>query len=71
MIQVTRINGKTLWLNPLLVETLEATPDTIITLHNGHKYIVRESPEEVAEQMAAYFVRIGLVAAEGRKESPM
>ncbi|MCL6597360.1 MAG: flagellar FlbD family protein [Alicyclobacillus macrosporangiidus] len=68
MIRLTRLNGTALWLNPLLVESVEQTPDTVITLANGHKYVVREAAEEIGDRMAAYLRRIGLIAAEGKKE---
>ncbi len=47
MIEVTRINGTTFMINPDLIETVEETPDTVITLVNGHKYVVKESNEEL------------------------
>jgi flagellar protein FlbD len=36
-------------LNCELIMTIEATPDTVITLTNGHKVVVAETPERVAE----------------------
>lgn len=68
MIMVTRINGKVLWLNPLLVESVESTPDTIVTLSNTHKYVLKESPEAIAEASSVFFRRIGLVGAVNRGE---
>lgn len=43
MITVTRLNGPPFLLNPDLIERAEATPDTVITLVNGTKYVVSES----------------------------
>jgi len=43
MIQVTRLNGTKFHLNALLIETVEETPDTIITLTTGRKFIVIEN----------------------------
>ena len=37
MIQVTRLNGKKFWVNPHLIEFLEETPDTVVTLLTGKK----------------------------------
>lgn len=37
MISVTRLNGSQLWLNALLIEMVEETPDTYITLINGKR----------------------------------
>ena len=42
MIQATRLNGSSIYINPELVETIEKTPDTIITLTSGKKYVVKE-----------------------------
>lgn len=67
MIQLTRINGSDIWLNPVLVESLERTPDTIVTLTNGHKYVVRETPEAITESVAAYLQRVGLLGIVERK----
>ena len=47
MIKVERINGKTFFLNEQLIEIIESTPDTIITLTTGHKYILRTSINDV------------------------
>jgi len=54
VIYVTRLNNKEFAINPDLIETLEATPDTVITLTNEKKYIVKEPIEEVIERIAAF-----------------
>jgi len=54
MIQVTRLDGKPLVLNADWIQTVEQTPDTLITLTNGTKYIVRDSVEEVIEAYKTY-----------------
>jgi|HigsolmetaAR203D_1030402.scaffolds.fasta_scaffold00030_58 flagellar protein FlbD len=59
MIQVTRLNGKPFVLNAVLIETVEETPDTIITLTNGRKYIVRENMTEVIALVKDYMRHIG------------
>ena len=43
MIDVTKVNGKKFTLNSRLIETIEETPDTVITLTTGKKIIVKES----------------------------
>jgi flagellar protein FlbD len=58
MIKVTRLNGKELIINADLIETVEATPDTIITLTTNSKYMVRETPEEIVEKVVEYRRRI-------------
>lgn len=47
MIDVTRMNDKTLTLNSDLIESVEETPDTVITLTTGKKIIVKESRQDV------------------------
>lgn len=47
MIDVTKVNGKKFTLNSRLIETIEETPDTVITLTTGKKIIVKESRQEV------------------------
>ncbi len=58
MIEVTRMNGKTFFLNPELIQSVEGTPDTIITLVNNTKFIVKESPDEVVSRFIQYRRRI-------------
>ena len=47
MIEVTRLNGTTVLINSDLIETVEETPDTVISLTTGKKFIVKESRQEV------------------------
>ena len=54
MIYVTRINGKPFAINPDLIETMESTPDTLITLTNEKRYIVKESIEELTNRIIEY-----------------
>jgi len=63
MILLTRLNGSQFSLNAFLIETVEETPDTVVTLVNGKKYIVRESMAEVVERVRAFLkeVRVGKV----------
>ena len=54
MIYVTRINGKVFAINPDLIETIENTPDTLITLTNEKRYIVKESIEVLMNKIVEY-----------------
>ena len=47
MIEVTKINGSKVLINPDLMELVEETPDTVITFTTGRKIIVKESRQEV------------------------
>jgi len=59
MIRLTRLDGSELTVNCELVETVEATPDTVISLVTGRKLVVRESVEEVADLVVAFRRRVG------------
>lgn len=52
MIEITKINGSKLLVNTSLIETVEETPDTVITLTNGKKIIAKESRYEVKKLIA-------------------
>ena len=54
MIDVTRMNGKKFTLNSDLIETIEETPDTVLTLTTGKKIIVKESRQEVKNLVKLY-----------------
>lgn len=54
MIEVTRFNNSTFLVNADLIETVEETPDTVITLANGRKYIVKESAESIKSRIIEY-----------------
>jgi flagellar protein FlbD len=58
MIQLTRLNGNPLVLNSDLVKLIENTPDTVITLVNGEKIVVRESGEQILEQIVEFRRRV-------------
>ena len=47
MIEVTRLNGTKLLINPHLLELVEETPDTVLTLTTGRKIIVKESRQDI------------------------
>ncbi|GAA4628804.1 flagellar FlbD family protein [Cellulomonas oligotrophica] len=60
MIVVTRLNGGQFGVNPDLIQRVDRAPDTILTLIDGTKFIVREPLDEVIELITAY--RAGLLA---------
>lgn len=47
MIEITKLNGQSMLVNTSLIETVEETPDTVITLTSGKKIIVKESRHQV------------------------
>lgn len=54
MIRLTKLNKAPFVLNCELIELLESTPDTIVTLINGKKYVVTESVDEVVAKVIEY-----------------
>jgi flagellar protein FlbD len=58
MIEVTRINHLPLVVNSDLIEHIESTPDTIISLINGQKMVVLESVEEVVRRVIDFRRRV-------------
>jgi flagellar protein FlbD len=54
MIEVTKLNGKKLIVNVELIETIEETPDTVISFLTGKKIIVKESRQEVKNLVILY-----------------
>lgn len=59
MIRVTRMNGVEFVMNAELIEFIDSTPDTVITLTNGRKFILKDSLDEVLDKVIAYRRAIG------------
>jgi flagellar protein FlbD len=59
LIKVTRLNGVEYWLNPHVIEMMEAKPDTTLTLGSGKKLVVKESPEEISDEIVEYRQKLG------------
>lgn len=58
MIALRRLNNEAIMVNPDLIESLEATPDTVVTLTSGNKLIVRDSMDEIREKIIEFKRRI-------------
>lgn len=58
MIAVTRLSGPAFLLNPDLIERADATPDTVVTLVNGTKYVITESLGELADLLLEFRARV-------------
>ena len=60
MIELTRLGSRRepLWLNPDLITTMEAHPDTVIALNTGNKVMVAETTDEVIERIRAWRVSV-------------
>lgn len=63
MISLTRLNGSQMWLNAIMIETVEETPDTYVTLVTGKRMIVLEKAADVIDRIKEYYREIGIHAA--------
>jgi flagellar protein FlbD len=68
MIVVTRLHGSVLALNCDLIERVEATPRTILTMVDGSRYVVRESVAEVVDKVRAFRASVIALAHEQERE---
>jgi flagellar protein FlbD len=69
MIAVHRLRGEPMFLNADLIESIEATPDTVLTLVDGRRIVVADDPEVVAERIIEFRASVLVSAAEMRSGS--
>ena len=58
MITITRLNDKPIVINAELIISVEATPDTTITMTTGLKFIARESVDDIIKNVVEYKYKI-------------
>lgn len=58
MIKLVGLNNKEFYLNENHIEKIESVPETVLTLSNGKKYIVKESIDEVISSIVEFKKRI-------------
>jgi len=54
MIKVHRLNGELFMLNSDMIETVDANPDTVVRLINGHRYVIKEKFDDVKEAVVEF-----------------
>jgi len=64
MISLTKINDRDVVINCDLIELIESTPDTTLTMTTGKKIIVLDTVDEVLDKVVAYKGRINRVKTE-------
>lgn len=72
MIKLTRLNRNPLIVNSDLIEHIEATPDTVVTLTSGQKFMVLETAQEVVDRVVEFRKQIlcrDLLAPQGPEAS--
>ncbi|HLS20407.1 MAG TPA: flagellar FlbD family protein [Bacillota bacterium] len=63
MIQLTRLNGETFYINVMMIEQIQSFPDTTITLTNGKKFVVKDAETDVVKKINDYYSGLGLIGA--------
>jgi len=58
MIHLTRINHAPMVLNSELIEHIETTPDTVVSLTNGQKIVVLEAADDIIEKVVEFRRRL-------------
>ena len=59
MIEVIRLDGKSYWVNPHMIESMETNPDLTLTMLSGKKLIVKNSPQEIIDKIISYRKKVG------------
>lgn len=70
MILVHRLRGEPFFINSDLIESIEETPDTVITLVDSRRFIVADDPSEIVERIRLYRGSLLASADEIRDGSP-
>jgi len=68
MILVHRLRGEPMFLNTDLIELIEATPDTVITLADGRKLVVSDTPAEIIDRARRFRASVIVAADDLRDE---
>jgi flagellar protein FlbD len=59
MIEVSRLDGRTYYVNPHQIEYIEANPDTTLIMLSGKRLVIRESYEQIYDRIVSYRRLIG------------
>ncbi len=59
MIELTKLNGKMIALNPDQMESIEMIPETKVVMMNGRYYIVQENMDEIVQKIIDYNLQAG------------
>ena len=55
MIKLTKLNHETLYLNPMIIESIELTPDTVIVLTNGKTVVVSDTIDYIINEIIVFY----------------
>jgi flagellar protein FlbD len=70
MITLTRLSGSVFVLNSDLIERIDCTPDSVVTLIDGKKYVVSESLEQIVDSVRAYRSQVVAIGSQLADEHP-
>ena len=70
VITVTRLDGREFVMNAELIETVEAVPDTVITLTTGKKFVVLESVADIVARVKEYKRSLVATSSQPGEEGP-
>lgn len=65
MIKLTKINGETLYLNPMIIESVNFTPDTVIVLTNGKTMVVSNSIDYIVDEIVQFYNKLKFIPPVG------
>jgi len=68
LIELTKLNNKKFVINSDLIETVEAMPDTTISLTTGNKYVVKESVSEIIHKIIEFRQAFNLFLQKKKEE---
>ena len=54
MVTLTKLNGREITINAELIESLEATPDTVVNLVTGNRLVVKNSVDDIVARVMEY-----------------
>ena len=54
MIELTKLNGTTAYVNPDLIRYVESTPDTVLTFTDGQTLLVKNTPKQIVEKIVEF-----------------
>ena len=70
MIKVTRLNDSVLIINVEMIQSLQATPDTVITFTNQDRLMVKEPVEEISQRIVEYQRSVNAMDGDEACDSP-
>ena len=62
MIKVSKLNKEDFYINPGLIEKIDVTPDTVITLLNGKKYVISNEIQEILDEISEYYKVVNAIS---------